>query len=391
MKRHMALLLTALLSALALLTGCSAVDAVAKKFGATPSAEELLNNIPTMDENKYNSFKFKMDIVGVTKNQDGGEYSISGSLETYQSVSHMYAMNVDTSKAGAHMEPETWADFSADERYTNMGNGFYISTIANPKVVYDLADVINTRTNDLLLTDTGSSYTLSWVFVHDSNYLFERLMSRFTNDLELDGSGRITAVMNRDTLEFEYFTVIVSASNEEGMGAIIDAVFEWEDVNADGTLEIPIEVSASAYEQATGIITDGGYDTDINPVAEAFASSYGGIVEITHYDGGASMFWTDEEDGSQSATLIYMKTEDAHRLYEESCEFLTLFCGNPFEKMDGGAYYYDEPTAQLALVMDGDGWYAEIIITGGPDSTQGDLRKSLITYKSKFETVKGGS
>ena len=149
-------------------------------------------------------------------------------------------------------------------------------------------------------------------------------------------------------------------------------------------LEIPKEISSTTYKTETGVLTDGGYDDRVNPLAESFMKAYRGTTELTHYKDGASMFWTLAED-DRSATVNYIRTDSPETFYENDYSFLTSFFGEPVEKTDNDAYFYDASSGELTLITKGSDWYAELVITGTSDTTQGKLRKSLITYKSKLE------
>ena len=121
----------------------------------------------------------------------------------------------------------------------------------------------------------------------------------------------------------------------------------------------------------------------VNPLAEELIEVYGGTADVTHYEDGSSLFWTLEKEG-QSVTINYTHEEDPVTRFEDSYEFLVSFYGEPAEETEDGAYFYSSGTGELAYMARGEDWYAEIIITGPAESTQGQLRKPLITYKSKL-------
>lgn len=368
-----------LLSFTIFLTGCSAIEKVKTLVDRTPLEEELLNNVPVMDDNSFNRFLFDLKITAGTFNTDGEEFAMSGALETYRRVSHLYNLKIDF--RGTAYQPESWARFDTKERYVNMGDGWQTGEIKADHPVTDLWSAINGRETEMLLTNKDNVCTLSWTFPTDNEYLFKAIMEPYTENINLDGYGRITAVFDPETHEFEHFTVVISVVDNNQAGALLDAVLYWDEKNSKTkALEIPVDVSSAAYEASTGVGTDGGYDPKVNPMAEDFKKEYGGTAWLTHYEGGAHMFWALE--GSPSAAVNYVAGNDADTRYTESLEFLNSFYGAPAEETENGAYYYSASKGELTYIGHMDDTFAEIIITGNPEMTQGELRKPLITYKS---------
>lgn len=155
----------------------------------------------------------------------------------------------------------------------------------------------------------------------------------------------------------------------------------------DGSLalKIPDDVSSSAYAAATGVISDGGYDRTVNPLAEAFIEVYGGSAEVTHDGDNAYLFWTLEQEDGISATVTYSHESDPVTRFETDYTFFKSMYGEPAEETDDGAYFFDSEKGELTYMARGEDWYAEIIITGQPGVSQGELRKPLITYKSRLK------
>lgn len=362
-----------------LLTGCS-VNGLNGLMQLDVSKEVLLENLPRMDASATNCFRFSMAVTATDPNGMAKGYSLAGTLEICGSVSHMYGLDVRSGEGIIGNGIETWADFTAGVRYTDMGGSLIIGKTDGDTAIKNLADAINGGNGDLSFASGKSGYAVSWAFPIDGGHLFSPTLGDAAG---ISGSGRATAVFSPDTHEFSHFTFVISAS-DGGSIALLEAVFYWDIINGAGdALEIPLEVSSMAYEAATGVITDGTYDPDINPIAESFATSYGGTTEVTGYDGGSSMFWTGSSEG-MSATVSYAKTADPDQLYDDSHAFLSLLYGEPAEETDDGTYFYSPGTGELVLITKGDGWYAEVIITAAPGTSQGELRKHLITYKSKL-------
>lgn len=363
-------------------TGCSA-GSPAEFFNKGPTEEELLQKIPTMDMSKFNRFLFNIDIVAGNNEGDGKEFNMAGALETYKTISHLYNLDISFVKSGYEAKAESWTNFNTGEVYKDLGEGWITGTIRNAHAIEDLADAINNRDTEMLLTATDSVCTLSWTFTTDNNYLFGKIISHYTMDKDLDGYGRITAVFNPETYEFQYFTFVISTSNKERAGALLDAVFYWEIMNSPtDALVMPEEVSRIAYKTATGVSSD-GYDNIVNPIAEDFIKTYGGTAEVNHDNKGSYMFWTLEGEET-SVTINYTRTDNPPALYDESHAFLISFYKEPAEETDNGTYFYDSSIGELTYMAKGGDWYAEIIITGKAGATQGELRKSLITYKSRL-------
>lgn len=378
-RRIISLLL--LLSFTLSLTGCGAIEKVKALVDRTPLEEELLNNVPVMDENSFNRFLFDIKITAGTFNTDEEEFTMSGAVETYQRVSHLYNLKVDFQDTA--YQAESWARFDTKERYVDLGDGWKTDDLKSEHPVTNLWSAINGRDTEMLLTNKDDICTLSWTFPANNGYLLETIMEQHTENADLDGYGRITAVFDPETHAFKHFTIVISAMNANQTGALLDAVFYWDEKNNKAkALEIPVDVSSAAYEASTGVGTDGGYDPKVNPMAEDFKKEYGGTAWLTHYEGGAHMFWTLE--GMPSATVNYVVGNDAETRYEESLEFLNAFYGAPVEETESGAYYYNASKGELTYIGHMDDSFAEIIITGNSEMTQGELRKPLIMYKSRL-------
>lgn len=366
-------------SAMALFfTGCGAV------FKDAPKEEELLACIPKIDTSAYNQFTFTMDVTAGNAAGDTGEFSMTGTVELQGGISHMHDLDITLVDSGRKINAETWVSFGAGKRYINIGEGFMEGEPPARNAINDLADAINARDTEMLLTADDSACTLSWTFPTDNRHLFGGMLGHFTDDLELEGDGRITAVFDPKTYEFEYFTFVISASNQKQDGALLDAVFHW-DVKNDpaGSLRIPEEISAAAYETATGVSITGEYDETVNPLAEDLIKSYGGTAKTVKETDSAYMFWT-LEDKDTSAAINYRKMADPASFFAESRSFLASLYGPAAEETENDACFYDAPSGQLIYIAKGDAWYAEVIITGKPDTPQGDLRKPFITYKAKL-------
>lgn len=364
------------------LTGCS-INNPTELFNKGPAKEELLQKIPKMDTTSFNRFLFNIDIVTGNVDGDSKEFNMSGAMETYKTISHLYNLDISFAKSDYEAKAESWTNFGTGEIYEDLGEGWITGTIRNEHAIDDLTNAINNRDTEIILTATDSVCTLSWTFLTDNNYLFGDMIDDYTANKNLNGYGRITAVFNPETYEFQYFTFVISASNEERVGALLDAIFYWEITNSPSdALVIPEDISRTAYETATGVSSD-GYDNIVNPIAEDFVKAYGGTAKVNHDSKGSYMFWT-LDDEETSATVNYTKTENSETLYNESHSFLMSFYKEPVEETDNGAYFYDSVTGELTYMAKGDDWYAEIIITGKSDATQGELRKSLITYKSRL-------
>ncbi len=345
--------------------------------------EKLLENVPDMDPSACSRFSFSMHIM--TGNSDIGKAALSGNLEMQDNISHLKDMEASFEKAGMGIFKETWTDAVSGIRYLNNGDDWIIEPMDSGIERTSLADIINNRNGGITVMADDTAYALSWPFPADMEYLFTDILRCDTSSMNLKGTGRITAVFDPDTLKFSHFTIVASAINGENVEAVVDFVFHWDEKNRTGEdLKIPDEIVCGVYEASTGVITDGGYDERINPLAESFIASFGGRAEILHYDGGASLFWTKKEEGF-SAAVNYERTADPDVRYEKNKSFLTSFYGDCVEENEGSAYFYNPLTGTLEMISRGEGWYGEIIITGSPDDTQGTLRRPLITYKSKLE------
>ena len=366
------------LTCLLLMAGCGKNDVSLK--------EELLANIPYMDTSACNRFSFTMNLTAGNADGDTEEFNMSGTVEMWNRISHMYGLDISFDTSGYQTQAETWADFDTGERYTDLGDGFRTDRIRNDRVIENLADVINSRSTDMLLSTEDGICTLSWTFPTESEDLFGEILSAFTETGNLNGSGRITAVFDPQTHLFRYFTFVVSTGSEDRSGALLDAIFYWNVINStEHGLKIPEKVSTAAYEASTGISTSIGYDPVVNPLAESFTQAFGGTAKLTHDDIHSHMFWTLPKD-SRSATVSYTKLDDPQPDYQKSLDFYRSFYGSPVEESDTQSCFYSEKTSELIWLAKGDDWYAQIIITGPEDTTQGELRKDLITYKTKLET-----
>lgn len=283
-KRHFKLILAIILMLAGLLGIACAAGFPQKLFKHVPTEEELLASVPKLDTSKYNRFTFKVAIDVGNADGDGKEFTQSGPVEIYRDISHLYDQDVYFRKSGYKTKGEGWTDFATGGQYKDVGqgDGWVKGEIKDPDAIGRLADVINNRNNERTLTIKDDICTLSWKFEADLDYLFGRLMSGYTEDLDLSGYGRATAVFNPETYKFEYFTFIISANNKENAGGMLDSVFHWKVVNDENKkLAIPEDIINEVYAKETGIKATGGYDPDINPMAEGFISEYGGSAETT--------------------------------------------------------------------------------------------------------------
>lgn len=390
MKKHLKLILVLTVLILILIgTGLHfagvSFEFIGRFFKGTPTEEELLVTIPKINPSAYNRFLFSINIDVGNENGEGRDLKGSGAIELYKNISHMYNMKATFSDSEYKTKKESWTDFDNGKAYEDRGDGWAMTDVRTKESIDRLVDVINNRDNDRIITMNNSTCTISWKFETDVDYLFHALLSYHTEDLDLSGYGRATAVFDPKTYEFQYFTVVVSANNSEQAGALLDSVFTWEIKNdRNKSLTIPSDIITTAYAKETGVTMTGGYDPVINPMAEDFIKAYGGTAETVRDTSSSSMFWTVAENDI-SSTVNYWKTKNVEQIYEENINTLSSCYGNPIEKTKTNAYFYNQKEGELTYVVKGTDWYAEIIITGPSDISQGELRKSLITYKSKIE------
>ena len=385
MKKKL-LIVFSIVCVLLTLYGCGAMDKVNTFISKDePSIEDsLLSNIPVIHKDRYNRFVFKGQITATNVKEETERIFIDSALETYNNISHLFKTTITFPDSDV-ISAESWADFSSGIRYNNIKeSGFQTSNIKDQTALDMLIYAVNNRpdTPDFVINEEVC--TVSWNFDTDVNMLFGDLVSHLTTNTELSGSGRIMAVFDPVTYEFRYFNVVVSANNEERTGALLDMTFQWDVINSTTeALIIPTDVTNSAYLAPTGVTTNGGYDPIINKMAEDFIDLYTGYADVSHYDDGACMFWTLDTDGI-SATVNYERSSDTALRYKESYAFFKTRYGQPAETTDIGSYFFDEDTGELIYIARKDDLYAEIIITG-EGKTQGELRKPLITYKSRLD------
>lgn len=390
MKKHIKLILIlASLMIMLIITGLHfagvSFEFVKRFITGAPTKEELLINIPEIDTSKYNRFLFTIDIDVGNVDGDGRDLKGSGAIELYKDISHMYNLDVTYSESDYKTKKESWTDFNSGKAYEDRQEGWSMTSTETKESINKLADAINHRNNDTILTMNDTTCTLSWKFETDVDYLFSTLLSYHTEDLDLSGYGRVTAVFDPKTYEFQYFTVIVSANNSEQAGALLDSVFYWEVKNdGDKALSIPSNVITEGYAKETGVSMTGEYDPVVNPMAEELIKAYGGTAETVCDEISAALFWTVAENNI-SATINYWKTKNIEQVYKENFTILSSSYGEPVEKTDANAYFYDAKEGELTYIARGTDWYAEIIITGPSNISQGELRKSLITYKSRIK------
>lgn len=367
-------------------TGCGAVNIVETMMGKnTPTAEDLLSKVPKIDLSNYNQFHLSMEITAGTQDGDSRKFTMSGSFETWDRISHAYNVKAqDTGTEYAKESVEGWTDYHTLETYINQGDGWAMGQTEHPEALANLEIAINSRQGAKILEMDNSACTVSWEFLTDSASLFGTFLEQDAGSEPLSGNGRITAVFDPKTYEFQYFTVVISAGDGTLSVTLLDMVLYWDTKNStQHALVIPDTIQADAYKASTGVSSNGGYDEMVNPLAEELIEVYGGTADVTHYEDGSSLFWTLEKEG-QSVTVNYTHEEDPVTRFEDSYEFLVSFYGEPAEETEDGAYFYSSDTGELAYMARGEDWYAEIIITGPAESTQGQLRKPLITYKSKL-------
>ena len=201
----------------------------------------------------------------------------------------------------------------------------------------------------------SSTCTVSWEFLTDSTSLFGTFLEQDAGSTQLSGKGRVTAVFDPKTFEFQYFTVVISAGDNTLSVTLLDMVLYWDTKNStQHALVIPDTIQADAYKASTGVSSNGGYDEMINPLAEELIEVYGGTADVTHYEDGSSLFWTLEKEG-QSVTINYTHEEDPVTRFEDSYEFLVSFYGEPAEETEDGAYFYSSDTGGAGLYGKGRG------------------------------------
>lgn len=378
MKKHLKPLLAAAALCVLALAGCGS-----KEDASASAAQKLMANVPEMERKTYNSFVFDMDVDINTATGDSGSYSLGGTLETWASTSHIYGTEI-TMADGSVLSPENYTDFSTGVSYRNMGSGWESMDAENASAMDYLLTAINSRDGGLELTDEDGVCTVSWSFTADTDYIFNTLTGRSETDAA-DGSGKVTAVFDPDTRQFKYFTIVVSQSGGDYSVALLDAVFYWDDMNNDGLIiEIPESVSNEAYLNATGIESTGEYNSVVNPMAEGFMKTYGGTASVTNTDDSSFMYWTLSGSDGLSSSVSYIRESNAASRYSENYSFMCSIYGMPVEEVDNGAYFYDSEIGEFTYIARGDGWYAEITVTGNAETTQGTLRIPLISYKSKL-------
>lgn len=382
MKRLKALA-AAMLACTLSVTGCSLDKVALREKG--PAAEELMAKVPKIDVTKYNRFVFDLNIYAGNREGDGKDYAMSSALETWEDMAHMYNTHVYFAKSGYEADTENWSDFAKDICWQDSGEGWTTDKTKNTMAIEYLETALNSRDQGIVLSMDDEVCTVSWAFPTDVEYLFGPILGHYTTDTNLNGYGRTTAVFDPKTFEFQYLTVVVSANNEELSGALLDMVLHWEIKNdREKALQVPDDVSNAAYLASTGVTTDGGYDEVVNPLAEKLVEQHGGTADVQHDSKGSYLFWTLRQDDGLSATAVYSREDDPVTRFEEGYGFLASLYGQPAEETEDGVYFYSQETGELAYMARGTDWFAEIIITGTPENSQGELRKPLITYKSRL-------
>ena len=69
------------------LAGCS--------MSKMPTKDELLANVPTIDLSSCNKFKFTMSVTAHNAEGDSGEFQMTGALDIWKTISHMYDLDMD--------------------------------------------------------------------------------------------------------------------------------------------------------------------------------------------------------------------------------------------------------------------------------------------------------
>lgn len=349
----------------ALLTGCSA--------GNTPaSAGEsgLLDALPSMDTDLYNRFLFSAEATAVTG--DGSSTVLrKGVLETWRGVSHLY---------GTAQGPEVWVDPASCACYEDYGDGWRKGAVSDYDAIGRLEDTINKRT-DATVSENGGTYTLSWKFSPDMDWLLEFAGGIPSRNME--GSGRATAVFAGDPYELQYLAFVASASDGEGNGVLLDAALVWEAKNSKKeVLVLPDSVAEEAYLLETGVSAGGGYDPVVNPMAESLVADFGGTAEVSCHGDGAYLFWT--LPGETSVTVSYLTGGDPGARFTQWLGFMESLYGEAAGGDGYSASFYDKESGQLVYMAYGDGWYAEVTVTGSPGTEQGVLMKPLIDYRVRL-------
>lgn len=368
------------------LCGCGTMDKINNIVNVENSSlcETLMSNIPMMNKETYNRFILKGQATAANANEESRQVFFNGVLETYNNISHIFKFTVTFPESNV-IQAESWSDFSSGKRYVNIKEaGFTSENIADNETLNKLVSIINNRPENPDIVINDDVCTISWNFETNTDKLFSDLVSHVSNNTQISGNGRLMAVFDPVSHDFRYFNIVISANNEERVGALLDMTLQWNTINSETeALIIPLDVSNSAYLASTGITTNGGYNNKINPMAEDFIELYGGKADVSHYEGGSCMFWTLENDNI-SASVNYENGTKALSRYEDNYKFLKNKYGSPNEETENGAYFYDENIGELTYMAINEDSYVEIIITG-KNKSQGELRKPLITYKSRID------
>lgn len=368
------------------LCGCGTMDKINNIVNVENSSlcETLMSNIPIMNKETYNRFILKGQATAANANEESRQVFFNGVLETYNNISHIFKFTVTFPESNV-IQAESWSDFSSGKRYVNIKEaGFASENITDSETLNKLVSIINNRPENPDIVINDDICTMSWNFETDTDKLFSDLVLHVSNNTQISGIGRLMAVFDPVSHDFRYFNIVISANNEERVVALLDMTLQWNTINSETeALIIPLDVSNSAYLASTGITTNGGYNNKINPMAEDFIELYGGKADVSHYEGGSCMFWTLENDDI-SASVNYENGTKALSRYEDNYKFLKNKYGSPNEETENGAYFYDENIGELTYMARNEDSYVEIIITG-KNKSQGELRKPLITYKSRID------
>lgn len=319
----------------------------------SPAAQELLDGIEAIDQEKYNDMEMTMDMHVEADGQTVNLSMVAG-IEMLRDVVHMYDTTMDVSTSGLSFSVgmEGWIDYAEKTSYMNMSamgqeTGWTKSSVEeNSGAAADITRMASMFSNgsasntEIVLAEheKGQDYVVEWFMGADD---IADIISGMVEDYNTNGDAvsfdslKVTARFDEETKIVKSISM-VATGEKNNSNADLEVTITFKTINGESSLSVPADVISSAatdgliiedagdgtgfddtydegfnvdagdsgYTGETFVNDEAGYDDVIDPIAEYLAANDDGtgVVYLNHYEGMASLEYYFSKD-DWSATL----------------------------------------------------------------------------------------
>lgn len=335
---------------------------------ATPSVEELMANIPTIDSSKYYSIEVGMETSGKTDDTEAS-FGFSMCMEGNGALCHLYDTSMEFELEGVSMavDMESWVDllnkveysrasfFGEDSGWSKADLEVEEDPVESFKRLFDT--LIRVGGEDRTPTLRGHSGKEDWVVTWDISpeVLREALASMGdisgedpeSIDVSAINAVNVDATFDWTTKEFKSISVVGSGKGSQV--AIRIAIYAVNGSNARA-LKIPDEVLNNAVEDGMSHLDMGlGLDEGSIPAygEETSASPTGNAVNTEEYQNDG-LAYDEAIDGAMVSNIL--SGDPNHRLRVYHYEGVTsLYWGHDEDEWFG--------SVEVDHITENGGWY----------------------------------